>query len=255
MTVISVTAVILNEEQFLPIFLDSASRYADEIILIDGGSKDRSHEIIRSFKAPGVAIDLVVLPQTGRPYYPDWDEAHRRNLALNRARGNWIFMIDADEVIDDRIIGEMARLTSEPEVVGFGFRHVNFWGNPDTVRLDAESDPNWENLRASMMRNGLGIRYNSFPQHCIPCIDEQPIWNFEFRESGLNLYHYHYALGWRAKEGDLRSDDLGTVGGGIPKWNVAPERYRIVTAPFTGKHPEAVLRYLGRPPPSETGPL
>jgi len=74
-----------NEEQLLPGCLDSVRGVADEIVLVDTGSTDRTIEIAR---AAGATI-------LERPW--DHDFAAPRNLAARRARGKFILQLDADE--------------------------------------------------------------------------------------------------------------------------------------------------------------
>lgn len=103
---LSVITPVLNEEFFLPLYLESVSKYADEILLLDGGSTDSSLEIIRNFqkrikrkKQP--VIRFWQIPQSGIPYSEDWQEGMRRNFLLTQARGKWVLLLDVDEFISD----------------------------------------------------------------------------------------------------------------------------------------------------------
>jgi len=74
-----------NEEEMLPDCLASVRGIADEIVLVDTGSTDRTREIAR---AAGAAV-------LERPW--DDDFAAPRNLAARHARGDWLLVLDADE--------------------------------------------------------------------------------------------------------------------------------------------------------------
>jgi len=74
-----------NEERMLQDCLASARDAVDEIVLVDTGSTDGTRELARA--AGAVVVD--------RPW--DDDFAAPRNLALERASGEWILQLDADE--------------------------------------------------------------------------------------------------------------------------------------------------------------
>jgi tetratricopeptide (TPR) repeat protein len=82
---LSASLIVRNEERFLEGCLRSLSGRADEIVVVDTGSTDRSREI---------AGDLGA-----RLVDHEWadDFAAARNAAIDAARGAWILYIDADE--------------------------------------------------------------------------------------------------------------------------------------------------------------
>ncbi len=83
---LTIGILTLNEEKRIANCIRSA-QFADQIIVIDSGSKDRTREI---------AIDLGAEVHE----YPDWQGfAVQRNRVLQRAQGEYIFFLDADEEI------------------------------------------------------------------------------------------------------------------------------------------------------------
>ncbi len=84
---LSVVMIVKNEEQFLPHSLSSISGLADELIIADTGSTDSTREIAKHFGAKLVEI----------PWEHNFSKA--RNIALSHATTDWIFILDADEVI------------------------------------------------------------------------------------------------------------------------------------------------------------
>jgi glycosyltransferase involved in cell wall biosynthesis len=82
---ISVAMMVKNEEEFLEEALTSARAWADEIIVVDTGSTDRTVEIAKSHGA--------------KLSYFEWcdDFSAARNETLRCATGNWIIILDADE--------------------------------------------------------------------------------------------------------------------------------------------------------------
>lgn len=85
---VSMTMIVRNEEQNLPACLGSVQGLFDEIIVVDTGSTDRTVEIARSFGAR--VFDFIWVD----------DFAAARNAALARARGDYAFWLDADDVLE-----------------------------------------------------------------------------------------------------------------------------------------------------------
>lgn len=79
--------IVRNEEQFIEKSLASVMGFADEIVIGDTESTDRTPEIAKDFGAHFFDI----------PWNNDFSAA--RNAVLDHARGAWILFIDADEKI------------------------------------------------------------------------------------------------------------------------------------------------------------
>ncbi|WP_339251372.1 glycosyltransferase [Sporosarcina sp. FSL W8-0480] len=86
--ILSVCIIMKNEEKVIGRCLESISGIADEIIIVDTGSKDQSKEIAFQF--------------TDKVFDFQWvnDFSKARNFAATQARGEWILAIDADEYVD-----------------------------------------------------------------------------------------------------------------------------------------------------------
>jgi glycosyltransferase involved in cell wall biosynthesis len=86
---ISVTVITKNEEANIARCLASVS-WADEIVVIDSGSTDRTVEIARKY--------------TPRVHVEAWHGfGPQKNLAVSRATGDWILSLDADEWVSDEL--------------------------------------------------------------------------------------------------------------------------------------------------------
>jgi GT2 family glycosyltransferase/Tfp pilus assembly protein PilF len=102
---LSLCMIVKNEEQNLVRCLHSVRDIADEIIIVDTGSTDRTIDIAKVFGA-----QVFTFPWTG-----DFSEA--RNYSLKQATGDWILVLDADEVISARDLKEMKMLLSKASPV------------------------------------------------------------------------------------------------------------------------------------------
>lgn len=82
---LSVIIITRNEESNLYECLKSLNEFADEVIVVDSRSTDKTVEIALQFNA------TVLQPDDWPGYGP------QKNRALDLATGDWVFSIDADE--------------------------------------------------------------------------------------------------------------------------------------------------------------
>lgn len=84
---VSLCMIVKNEEKNLPACLASLKPVVDEIVVVDTGSMDRTADIAELFGA--------------RVYSFNWtgNFSDARNLSLEKACGNWLLVMDADEVL------------------------------------------------------------------------------------------------------------------------------------------------------------
>ena len=98
---LSVVLITYNEEENIRRTLESVRTLAEggrgEIIVVDSGSTDRTVEIARSFQAK-----VFVEPWKGF--------AAQKNSAIEKAAGNWILSLDADEALDEELQKALAEL-------------------------------------------------------------------------------------------------------------------------------------------------
>ncbi len=100
---ISVTLITLNEENRLPQALRSVA-WADDRVVIDCGSTDRTVEIAQSLGAR-----VIVNPWPGY--------GAQKNFAQSQAKHDWVLNIDADEVVPPELAAE---IQSRLESLGLG---------------------------------------------------------------------------------------------------------------------------------------
>src|ERR1017187_5213573 len=108
---LSVAMIAMNEEANLPRTLASV-RWADEIILVDSGSTDRTLEIAESFGA-----------QTS--YHPFGGHGEQKNVALDLCTSDWILLLDADEVLTPELQQEIRTVLACED--GREPRHKAYW--------------------------------------------------------------------------------------------------------------------------------
>jgi glycosyltransferase involved in cell wall biosynthesis len=129
--VLSVILIAMNEEASIARTLRSVA-FADEIVVVDSGSSDRTVEIARELGAKVTVTD-------------DWPGfGPQKNRALDLATGDWVLSLDADEWLTAdsaeeirRAVGEGAagaaafRMPRRSSFCGRFMRHSGWW--PDYV--------------------------------------------------------------------------------------------------------------------------
>ena len=98
---LSVIVITRNGEAFIRRCLESVA-WADEIVVLDSGSTDRTVEICRELG--------VKLHET-----PDWPgHGPQKNRALDRASGEWVLSLDHDEWVTPELRAEIERTLAAP---------------------------------------------------------------------------------------------------------------------------------------------
>jgi len=98
---LSVVVITLNEEDRIRECLASVA-WADELVVVDAGSEDKTVAIAREF------TDHVVIRS--------WDGfAAQKNFGIARARGEWVLSLDADEQVDEALAAEIRTTIAAPD--------------------------------------------------------------------------------------------------------------------------------------------
>ncbi|MBW2622334.1 MAG: glycosyltransferase family 2 protein [Deltaproteobacteria bacterium] len=117
METLSVTIITQAEEDNIRASLESVS-FADEIIVVDSGSTDRTREIC--------------LEYTDKVHHRDWNGyASQKNAAGDMASGDWILNLDADERVTGELAAEIQQALASPGpgIAGYYLNYkVLFWG-------------------------------------------------------------------------------------------------------------------------------
>ncbi len=141
---ISVVINTLNEEENLPQALSSIKDFADEIVVVDMKSEDKTVEIAK---------------KAGAKVYRHKRENYvepARNYAIEKARGDWILILDADEELPNGLKKELKKIVKKPEanyyrlprknfIFGKWVKHSRWW--PDyNIRFFQKGFVSWNEL-------------------------------------------------------------------------------------------------------------
>jgi glycosyltransferase involved in cell wall biosynthesis len=128
---LSLIVIAKNEEASIERCLQSAAGIADEIVLVDSGSTDRTLEIAREFGAK------ILQPEDWPGFGP------QKQRAQEAASGEWILSLDSDEWMRENLVREIREVLNDPSAaagyrmprrnrfIGRIVRHGGWW--PDHV--------------------------------------------------------------------------------------------------------------------------
>jgi glycosyltransferase involved in cell wall biosynthesis len=109
---LSVAMITMNEEANLPRTLASVA-FADEIVIVDSHSTDRTLEIARSFNAKAFTEDFK-------------GHGGQKNSAIDKCTSDWILLLDADEVLSPALQSSIrAILSGNPEFSAYWINRSN----------------------------------------------------------------------------------------------------------------------------------
>ena len=101
---LSVCILTKNEEKNIERCLENVKDIADEIIIVDDFSSDRTIEICRKY------TDKIFKRELKN------DFSAQRNYAISKATGDWILMIDPDELVTQELKEKIKKLIENKEI-------------------------------------------------------------------------------------------------------------------------------------------
>jgi tetratricopeptide (TPR) repeat protein len=110
---LSVCLIVKDEEQSLPDALQSVRDIAHQIVVVDTGSTDRTVELATELGA--------------EVHHFEWcdDFSAARNFALEHARGDWVLVLDADEILPAEAIDPLHQDLGRDNFLGYRLPLVN----------------------------------------------------------------------------------------------------------------------------------
>jgi glycosyltransferase involved in cell wall biosynthesis len=163
---ISVVINTLNEEKNLPGALESLKSFADELIVVDMHSEDKTVEIAKKYGA-----EVFLHERTG---YVE----PARNFAIRKAAGEWILILDADERLSLNLKECLRKIVNKPEadyyrtprkniIFGKWIKHSRWW--PDyNIRFFRKGHVEWNEIIHSVpTTKGVGADLEASEKYAI----------------------------------------------------------------------------------------
>ncbi len=252
---VSLCMIVKNEAIDLAKCLKSVSPVVDEMIVVDTGSTDNTRQLALVFGA--------------KVYEFEWtnDFSEARNFSISKASGDWIFLLDADEVISPLDFRSLRKMVENPskEPVAYTFVTRNYMARANTIGWVA-NDGKYDNEEAAegwipshkvrLFPNDSRIRFE-YPVHEMvePSLNRA---GFRVARSIVPIHHYgklntersdckgetYYQIG-RKKLDELGDDpialrELAIQAGLLKKWEEAIELWQRLIA-IRPKTPEAFV--------------
>jgi glycosyltransferase involved in cell wall biosynthesis len=256
---ISLCMIVKNEQAFLGPCLNAVKPMVDELIVVDTGSKDRSIDMARIYGA--------------QVYEVQWqdDFSAARNVSLEKAHGDWILILDADEVIAPQDFAALRQMVlSDTETLrAYSLQTRNYvnlanamdWQPNDRQYPQQEAGVGWfPTDKVRLFPNLAGIRFE-YPVHEMvdPKVKQAGI---AIRRCPVPIHHYghlneaknrhkaeiYFRLGY-AKLDQLGNDpvalrELAVQAGQLGRWMEAVELWQRLLALCPGYH-EAYANMAG----------
>lgn len=206
----------------------------DEFIINCGHSDDETAEIVSDLAKE--------FPSKIKPIFTEWTRENQSggfqlkkqsDLALQMAKGEWCFYIQADEVVHEAdheaILKAIARASARPEVDGILFDYLHFYGNfsyqikgRNWYRREVRVFKNHRGIEA--FRDAQGFRKNGNRISVIP--------------SGARVFHYGYVRTSESlrKKAEQMSQWWGEKAASSPESFLLKKHVGLST--FTDSHPK-----------------
>lgn len=193
---ISLCMIAKNESALIAQAISSVKPIVSEIILVDTGSTDNTCEIAKSLGA--------------KVLHREWDDnfSAPRNLGIQNATGDWILVLDADEVIDPSELNKIQELTlQKAKCFKLTQRHYSNDQRLSDFKPVSGEFPHWEKnyggyFESSLVRlfpNHEGLVYEGLVHELIEyCADR--LKKHEIVSSKILLHHYGHTPEVRAKK-------------------------------------------------------
>lgn len=137
MSDLSVCIIAKDEEDVIGRLLQCVAKFADEIVVVDTGSRDSTKSVAKSFGAKTADFE--------------WrdDFAAARNFSFSLASCEYVMWLDCDDVIDD---ANAARLAALKPRLG----KADIWYMKYATAFDKDGRPTFEYWRERVFRRSLG---------------------------------------------------------------------------------------------------
>jgi glycosyltransferase involved in cell wall biosynthesis len=114
---ISAFIICKDEERLIENCIRSL-HFCSEIIIVDSGSTDRTHEIIEKLRLEGFPIRFMI--EKWRGY------GAQKQFALEQCTQDWLLSIDSDERVSEKLSGMIPLLIADSEVDGYRLTRFNY---------------------------------------------------------------------------------------------------------------------------------
>ena len=142
---LSLCMIVKNEEDCLENCLKNASEYADEIIIVDTGSSDKSKKIAQKYTSK--VFDFV--------WVDDFSKA--RNFAFDKAENEYIIWLDSDDIVPEKSVQSIKKWKKDKEECDVIMCRY-------ATSFDENFNPIFQFYRERIVKNNKNLRWHD-PVH------------------------------------------------------------------------------------------
>jgi glycosyltransferase involved in cell wall biosynthesis len=169
---LSLCMIVKDEEERIGNCLNSVKGVVDEMIIVDTGSSDDTVNICKSFGA-----QVYNFPWNG-------SFSAARNYGLERATGDWILWLDADEQVDNSDVYKLRDILYSPDHL-LSIHLINYYGEcPDP-------DKTFDIAHTRLFRNHKGFKF-IHNIHEMLNVNEVLTSSVIIQTVPIKVYHYGY---------------------------------------------------------------
>jgi len=143
-----------NMDDFLYESLSSIYDIADEIVVVDNCSTDKTLDILYSF--PQTKLKIISKKFENKDYREVVKE--KRNLCLSLINSDWLVFVDPDEVYLKKDLQWLQQEIQRTKKVHFRYRSIQFWRDFNHVIVG----PHWDDTQERCLKNLPGLKYDKF---------------------------------------------------------------------------------------------
>jgi len=184
---LSLCMIVKNEEQHIARCLLSAKPVVDEMIIVDTGSTDKTRDIALAYGAK--VFDF--------PWTKDFSAA--RNQSLANASGEWILVLDADEVISPLDHAALRKLITKNTIkpIAYSMTTRNYtnevsvkgWTANDHRYPKEEAGTGWfPSTKVRLFPNSKGIQFENPVHEFVESTVEKA--GMTIKTLGIPIHHY-----------------------------------------------------------------
>lgn len=149
-----------------------------ELIIVDDGSTDRTGQVADRMAERDIRIDVIHTKNQGA--------AAARNVALDRARGEFVHFVDGDDWVEPTMLADLVEIAEadDLDLVIAGFYIETYYGNADQHTTELKSQPT---CRYASRQEFRSAAWRLFDTNLL-----YTPWNKLFRRSYLERIHARF---------------------------------------------------------------
>ena len=222
---VTVHMIVKNEDQWVWYALQSVLPYADQILVTDTGSSDRTVELIKSLASPKIQFSQVKVGSAA-------DMTAARSQQLNATKTDWLWIVDGDEIYTDTGDKEVQSAITHG-YKGIVVRRYDLLGDVYHRQVETVGEYNLLGIRGHLVTRL--IRRSAFPGLRL----DRPYPLEAYVDSEGKVIHSYDQKSWYVTKGHLYHAmylKRSSLGGNLPMLNRG--KYRIESGVrITGETP------------------